>query len=367
MKLAALGFTLGALASCGAPPVFAGADKLQQTRASRIEGSVIVNTASRGDVLLFLFNAAQPPPPEGSGRPVSFAVLSSDAVFGNAAEEDVGPFTAPFAFSLVMPGRYLVRGFVDANADFIPWYSVTNEVNEGDIGGAALDAATRAPRVLEVRTDASGAPLPVTDVPVTFSDIARVSADRPAFKVSVSSGESVSSLALSGPAKVTLKHEPLTDYSLVWEPSPCFLAHLVDKNGDGAPDDADNDGVFDFWPRVVVRKIADDSLLSDQAIALEAGFDFSGILGKLTDANGKVMPAPSRETELTLVIKRRAFDISDPAHPVALDAPPAGRYSITVIESTGQTWRVPNELAPALAEPLGLPAVEYQDFAIEVR
>jgi hypothetical protein len=360
MKLAALGFTLCALASCGAPPVFAGADKLQQTRASRIEGSVIVNTASRGDVLLFLFNAAQPPPPEGSGRPVSFAVLSSDAVFGNAADEDAGPFTAPFSFSLVTPGRYLVRGFVDANADFIPWYSVTNEVNEGDIGGAALDAATHAPRVLEVRTDASGAPLPVTDVPVTISDIARVSADRPAFEVSVPS------LALSGPAKVILRAMPLTD-ALVWEPSACFLAHLVDQNGDGAPDDSNGDGAPDFWPRVAVRKMADDSLLSDEAVALEAGFDFSGILDNLNDANGQVKAAPSREAELALVIKPRAFDISDPAHPVALDAPPAGRYSITVIESTGQTWRVPNELAPALAGPLGLPAVESQAFAIEVR
>jgi hypothetical protein len=101
-----------------------------------------------------------------------------------------------------------------------------------------------------------------------------------------------------------------------------------------------------------VRKMADDSLLSDEAVALEAGFDFSGILDNLNDANGQVKAAPSREAELALVIKPRAFDISDPAHPVALDAPPAGRYSITVIESTGQTWRVPNELAPALAGPL---------------
>jgi hypothetical protein len=360
MKVAALGFTFCALASCGAPPVFAGADALQKTRASRVEGSVIVNTASRGDVLLFLYNAAQPPPPEGSGRPVSFTVLTSEAVFRNAANEDAGPFIAPFSFSLVAPGRYLVRGFVDANADFIPWYSVTAEVNEGDIGGAALDAATHAPRVVEVRTDASGAPIPVTDLPVTFSDIAKVSADRPAFEVSVPS------LTLSDPAKVTLRAMPLTD-ALVWEPSACFLAHLVDQNGDGAPDDTDGDGVPDFWPRVAVRKMADDSLLSDQAVALEAGFDFSGILGKLKDASGNVTAAPSRETELTLVIKPRAFDISDPAHRVALGAPPAGRYSITVIESTGQTWRVPNELAPVLAEPLGLPAVESQAFVIEVR
>lgn len=360
MKLARLGLALCALSSCDAPSVFPGADPQQNERSSRIEGTAIVNSTARGRVLLFLYDAANPPPPAGSGAPVNFAVVPSEVIFGSAVDGDPGPFAAPFAFSLVSPGRYLVRGFVDDRDDFIPQYSVANQVNAGDVGGAALDAATRAPRVIAVETDASGAPLPVTGVPVTFSDSLKVAVDRPAFEVSPAS------LELTGPASVTLKVKRIdTDQAFV--PSPVFLASLVDSNGDGAPDDSDGDGIPDFWPRVVVRKIADGSLLADEAVALQAGFDFSSFQSELVDGSGKVKTAPTPRSQLSLSIRPRAFDISNPSKPVPLEAVPPGRYSITVIQSTGQTWRVPNELAPSLAEALGFTPESTQGTFVEVR
>ncbi len=357
MTLARMGFTLCLLASCGDSQVFAGADTQQATPSSRIEGTAIVNSTARGPVLLFLYSASQPPPPAGTGRPVSFTVLSPDAVFGNAAAGDPGPFAAPFAFSLVAPGSYLVKGFVDANDDFVPQYSVVDEMNTGDVGGAAVDPSTLAPRVVVVDTDASGAPQPVTGLPVTFSDAYEMTVDRPVFEVANLIGTTAMTAIL-----MTVS----IDDGLVLEPSPVFLTSLVDANGDGLPDDSDGDGVPDFWPKVAVRKISDSSDLADQAIALQAGFDFSSFKADLLDASGKVKPTPTPRGQLSLVIQPRAYDVTDPANPVALAAVPSGRYSITVIQSTGQTWRVPNELSPSLAADWGFTALGSQGFAVVV-
>jgi hypothetical protein len=68
---------------------------------------------------------------------------------------------------------------------------------------------------------------------------------------------------------------------------------------------------------------------------------------------------------LRLVIQYRAFDASS-AVPALLRAVPRGTYAVTVIQSSGQTWRLPNELAPGLAEPLGLPPVASQAFLVTV-
>ena len=167
-----------------------------------MEGTVVVNTAARGDVLLFLFDAA---------RPIS-----------------------PFTFSHVKAGEYLVRGFVDANADFIPLYSVTSEASAGDIGGAAVDHVTRSPITVKVEVSASGMPVTAVDVRVFFTDSLRMPVDRPAFEVTPP-------FATLGPTgtKLELSVKPLLG-PLVVETAPIFLAQLVDANADGTPDD--------FWP-----------------------------------------------------------------------------------------------------------------------
>ena len=45
---------------------------------------------------------------------------------------------------------------------------------------------------------------------------------------------------------------------------------------------------------------------------------------------------------------------------------PAGRYAITLVEFTGQTWRVPNELGPAYAEALSFTPVQSQAAVVVV-
>lgn len=373
-------------------PVFAGADKHQSgPTTGRIEGEVVVASASRGKVVLFLYDAARPPPPTGTGHPLTFTVVSREAVFGDAAEGAVGPFTAPFAFSLVAPGQYLIRGFVDANDDFIPWYGVTADVNAGDVGGAAVDPVTHEPRVTEIDVDGNGAPVPALKVPVSFSDSAKVPVDRPVFEMAGDAGVA----EVSAPATVIeLQSRPI-DEGAIHQAAPAFLLRFVDDDGDGAPDDANGDGVPDLWPRVVVRKLAAgkgplvdendldgdgvvdaegvDYLHADgtqdgkpDVVVLAAGFDPTEYAAQLFDSMGKVKQTPTPVTHLKLVIRPAAFDASDPRAPAMLSTMPAGDYAITVIQQTGQTWRVPNELAPGLGDAIDLPVVSTQGFVVRV-
>lgn len=384
------------VAACEAPPVFPGADKRQNTHAGRIEGQVVVSSVARGKVVLFLYDAARPPPPVGTGRPLTFTVVPRDALFGSAADGEAGPFTAPYAFSLVPPGRYLVRGFLDADDDFLPWYGVTADVTQGDVGGAAL-TATRELRIVEVGTDEAGLPVAALEVPVTVSDAARVPVDRPAFSA-VTAGEGPPVVTLDGAtAAVDLVATPLVD-GVVQQAQPGFLVRLVDDDGDGQPDDANGDGVADLWPRVVVRKLAGEHPLVDEndldrnglldaegadyehvnpatgatvpadgkpdLVVLAAGFDVSEYAAQLVDAQGRVKPTPTLVPKLKLVLRARALDASVPGAPEVLKAVPPGAWSVTLIQQTGQTWRVPNELAPGLAESLGLPVVASQGLVV---
>lgn len=377
------------LLGCEAPGVFPGADKRQNTQSGRIEGQVIVNTATRGRIVLFLYDAARPPPPTGTGRPLTFTVVSRESVFGAALEGDTGPFTAPFAFSLVAPGRYLIRGFVDSNDDFIPWYGVTADATQGDVGGGAIDPATRATRVVEVGTDEAGQPIPALDVPVSFSDAAKVPLDRPIF--SVVGG--MDSVTLSGQPKVIELQATVINEGVMNQPTPAFMVRFLDDNLDGVPDDANGDGVPEVWPRVVVRKLPfEKSPLLDEndldkngivdaegedyehangekdgkpdVVVLAAGFDVTEYAPSLFDAMGRVKLTPTIVPRLRLVLQPRAFDVSAPTSPQLLRGVPVGRYAITVIQLTGQTWRVPNELG--LDVP-GLPLIASQSFVVQVQ
>jgi len=383
---------LAVFTACEAPKIFPGADKRQSGEpTARIEGEVVVSTAARGKIVLFLYDAARPPPPTGTGRPLTFTVVSRDSIFAGATDGDLGPFTAPFAFSLVAPGKYLIRGFIDTNDDFIPWYGVTADVNTGDVGGAAVDPVTHIPRVIEVGVDEHGTPIPALKVPVSFSDAAKVPLDRPVFEVA----GTPEFVEVSAPATVIeVQARPIED-GVIHESSPAFLLRFVDDDGDGAPDDANGDGVPELWPRVVVRKLAagqgplvdendldGDGIIDAEGVdylhadgsqdgkpdlvVLAAGFDPTEYAAALFDAQGHVKQTPTPVTHLKLVIRPIALDATDPRAPAPLSAMPSGDYAVTIIQQTGQTWRVPNELAPGIGDAAGLPVVASQSFVVRV-
>ncbi|NVJ10679.1 hypothetical protein HUW63_36420 [Myxococcus sp. AM001] len=403
-KRATGGLALAALLGlgCDSPPVVPTADVRQNTRTARIDGHLVVQSRARGNAVVFLYDADRPPPPQGTGRPITFTVVSAEQLFGPALAGDTpGPFVAPFSFSLVPTGRYLLRGFIDVNgcgpaadascrrSDFNPWYGVTSEPNAGDVGGAAVDATGR-PLTVEVVADATGQPQPVTGVAVSFSDTARVPRDRPTFQVVQGDGQLGSSQKL-------LRLQPLSLHDGAVDQRPDgFAVSYVDANHDGTPDDANQDGVPDLWPRVVVRKLANDaSNLVDEndldrdgvpdalgvdyaradtgaldgqpdVVVLAAGLVPDGPIAALTDENGNPRMEGAIIPELQVVVRPQALDVRVPENPVPLLALPRGRYAVVLIQPSGQTWRVPNELAPALASGLGLPAVESQAFFLEI-
>ncbi|WP_338262320.1 hypothetical protein [Corallococcus caeni] len=408
--LSFLAFALASLLSggCDSPDVVPTADGRQNTRSARIEGSLVVQSRARGNAIVFLYDAANPPPPAGSGRPVAFTVVTAAELFGaSLGDNSTGPFTAPFSLSLVEPGRYLLRGFIDADtcrnvpqpchvSDFNPWYGVTSEPNAGDVGGGAVDPATGATRILEVTTDADGWPQPLTGVSVSFADSATVPFDRPAFQTA----DAREFTPATTPTKLlTLTPQTLTgavDQRAPGAGSGGFWVQLVDANKDGVPDDANGDGVPDFWPRVIVRKLAegvrgyvDENDLNRDGMVDAEGVDYArangGLDGKpdvvvlaaglvpdpllavLLDGEGKPRPQPVFVPQLLVAVRALALDARDPAAPAPLAAVPPGRYSVTLLQSTGQTWRLPNELDPALAEAVGLPGVQSQAFVLEVR
>ncbi|RKH32054.1 hypothetical protein D7Y13_28250 [Corallococcus praedator] len=388
---------------CESPEVKPTADGRQNTRAARIEGSLVVQSRARGNAVVFLYHADTPPPPQGSGRPLAFTIIPAEELFGPALGDNApGPFTAPFALSLVQPGRYVLRGFIDADtcrfvpqpchvSDFNPWYGVTSEPNAGDVGGGSVDPTNGATRVLEVTTDADGWPVPLTGVSVSFADSATVPFDRPAFQVAEGREFDTASTSVK---VLTLTPQQFT--GAVDQRPPGFWVQFVDANRDGVPDDANNDGIPDFWPRVVVRKLADDvpgivdeNDLNRDGVVDEEGVDYARVSGgkdgkpdvvvlaaglvpdpllaALRDEQGNPRPAPVFVPQLRVGIQNRALDARDPAAPAPLSPVPPGRYSVTLVQSTGQTWRVPNELDPTLADAAGLPGAQSQSFVLEVR
>lgn len=399
------GLILSALlvSACEPPPVVPTEDRQQQTRAARIEGSVVVTGPARGNAVVFLYDAERPPPPQGAGRPVAFTLIPQEELYGSDLDSNTaGPFTAPFIFPLVRPGRYLLRGFIDVDTcragpppchgpDFIPWYNVTAEPNVGDVLGAAVDLTTRLPRVIEVGVTEDGTPVPVLGITVSFSETATLTVDRPAFEVVGATTIEPS----AGAQGFKLRARPIREGGVNLS-SPVFLVRFVDEDRDNIPDDANGDGVPDLWPRIVVRKLAeggtgllDENDLDNNGVLDAQGVDYvradgtvdgqpdlvvlaTGILtdtlpAGLYDAEGRpLMDAVLPVTELTVGLRPIAIDARDPAAPVILKGVPAGRYGVTVLQSTGQVWRVPNELSPVIDD-LGLPRVEGQGFSFQVR
>ncbi len=406
-----VGLTLASMLAtgCEPPPVVPTADRRQNQQLSRIEGNVVVQSRARGNAIVLLYDAERPPPPQGSGRPLSFTVIPAEQLFGPSLGDTstAGPFTAPFTFTLVAPGRYLLRGFIDVDTcrsgaqpchgpDFIPWYSVTGEPNAGDVGGAAVDAITRAPRLVEVAAGPDGALQATTGVTVSFSDSTSTVPERPAFQVV---GDSRLDPA-AGPKRLELRPLQVRE-GVVDVRSPALLVRYVDEDGNGVPDDANGDGQPDLWPKVVLRKLTDGQGLTEtQRLADENDLDRNGLLDSegvdytrtdgtsdglpdqvvlaaglapdpaLLDALRKPDGTPRMEPvavpSLGVLVLPRALDAREPRNPVLLQSVPRGRYALTLVQFTGQTWRVPNELSPLLATERGLPSVESQSFVLEV-
>jgi hypothetical protein len=373
--------TLIVLSACGDPPVAPAPDAPRGRGA--VTGQVVVSGAARGDVVVLLLRADDPPPPEGTGHPVSVTVVPARSLFGSPPASGNGPFTAPYAFSLVPAGTYTVRAFLDACAqaaschgDFVPFFSVTNQPDAGDLGGG--HAHLEGSRIVfdPVTVAADGAVDGVT-VALDESIPGTRFPGRPAFLVDAQTPP-----AGTTPGALRLKAKTVEEAGVVEHEGRFFLRY-ASLSGTGKPEDLDGDGLPDVFPKIFLRKIsnADPTGLHDEndrdgdghvdataeadtnwpyddpgldkhrprAVLIPAVLDPTKALPLLAASDGspdmtKVVPLDVLE----ILVSPVAVDAADPTKPHKLAAIPPGRYAIVVMEGSGQTWRLPNELEPGV-------------------
>ena len=338
------------LAACEPPEVAPAADQTGETFGV-IEGDLTALGPARGDAVLLLFRADAPPPPVGTGRPVNFLVVPQEQLFGDAAGD--GPFSTRFQLPLVPPGTYTLRGFLDADRDWNPFFWITNLPTAGDVGGGYLEVATAAFAPIEVKAGE------VARAGAVFSSAdprAAMAWERPAFEV-VEAPEIPADLA--APVRLTLRTRPIEGRYVSQDPERVRFVHrLADVNGDGVVDDDNGDGLPDTFPKVFLRRVSDgDPLVDDpEDVLIPALVDavpYLPALGALED--GRELPA----TELSVIVPPVAI------HSATRERIPLrpGRYAILVIPHTGQLWRVPNELAPGEDLLEGAPIAEADAVA----
>ncbi len=309
-----------------------------------------------GNVLLFVYAEAAPPPPAGAGRPVTFSVVPRQALFGSTASGQ-GFHSAAFTIPLVPPGRYLMRALLDVDGDFEPFALVRSSASRGDVGGGAVDTTVNPPRfeVLEVRGGQQ-----LRGVTVTLSAAAAgFPADAPAVTLPQ---DATFPRATTLPVRFRLDalaantaEDAVTSQDLPGNGTPGLVVEFGDVDGDGVADDSDGDGFADVFPRVLLRRIANgsaDGLEDDPALTtIPCVVDPTSLLG--------AWPPPERIAAQGLWV--RALDVL--CLPVAVDARqspaaplpqvPAGRYAVLLVSRLGQVWRVPNEFGPA-ADPVAI-------------
>jgi hypothetical protein len=262
---------------------------------------------------------------------------------------------------------HIIAGFVDRDRDFHYAYSVTSQASAGDLAVSAS--------VVEIGDAAEGSEWiePATGLLLRAETL--VPLERPAFEpTSLLSGEAAAPMLSLDPAGQPLgdalfqlrSHGVRSD--LVDVEAPVFtVVFASDSDGDGLPDDLNGDTLPDIlWPKLVIRRLdpsdANSQVLSDPPVQLAALLlplnpldpeDAESDL--LTQALGLGVPMDGVSlfpaTRLTVLVPGQVVTSLEPLELTPLGeiassgVEVTGRYQLLVMNSTGQTWSLPNELS----------------------
>ena len=302
-----------------------------------IQGKVRVVPEAQGDVFVVAFDAANPPPPAGTGGPVGLATVPAAAFDGISAGR-----AADFTISGLPPGQYLLSGLLDVDGSFSPLSSLLAQPSAGDYSGLAA-----APIVVQQGLS-TGADLRI-DTLVPF--------DRPAFEIP----QGLSFSRADFPATMSLVAHAVPALGI--DEASAMLPIMLSEG------DQEGDNFQDLLPRVLLTKMVD---VGDPRSAPNdpRGIVIPALVNPLpyyAPLIGGVNAVPTGAYEV--ILPPTAVELA--AGGAQISPPPPGRYRVNVLSGTGQTWSVPNDLDLALARvggPLEDPSqaqfVTVQDTAL---
>ena len=293
-----------------------------------IRGKVFYEGATRGDAILLLFDSRALPPPEGNGAgAIAVARVSEATLFHPAAGAAAGPFSAPFAFTQVPSQRsYRIRAFIDATHEFVPLFDYTQQPRAGDPAGASGDIAV-AP------SEAVGG------IAIALTETVRY--DPPSFELA--GGSATLDADMDQPARLELRIARLSAQAASF--ARAHFAVELDRDAAGNRRSTFNDGLDDVFPRVFLRQIAavdaegnSTSLPANAAAIVPCRTIPTPVLPALVSLAAGAPPIARESIEVLVEPLALAADLS------SLPRIPAGKYQVVVVQRSGQTWTVPNQL-----------------------
>ena len=307
-----------------------------------ISGTVVVSGAEEAaDMIILLYDANKPGPPNGTGTPVSFSTVPAEAFAGGD-----GLLSAPYIMSEIPDGDWILLGLMDVDADFHPLLTSNAGGTCGDYAGTYPVSATDLESAI---ISVSGGQL-YDGVSVVVA--AQYPTERPAFTM-VEGADSIDQTTpgASFSIEATGIHSELIELADPGEQcGVTLLSYFVDDDGDGIPDPHPvygelSDLAFDAWPKVYIRYSEE---LND--VTLEEGSYYAGevLLSPMEFKTGAVpagVPTPVQELELLFLGAVGHYYPDGSVETVYAPDVPTGAWEVTVVLETGQTWTLPNETA----------------------
>lgn len=243
--------------------------------------------------------------------------------------------------SRVPDGTFLLTALMDMDGDFQPLLSSNAGATCGDWVGAHV-ASVETGEIAPI-TVSGGVLRDEITIPIGIE----MTTERPAFTLGTASVSQSSAETQFISLASTAIHSAVVDLTGPFDGTdPCgtmFLFYAPDANGDGAPDPHPNPalaaaGLYDVWPKVYLQYLGE--VEPGESWAAEAVVYPAPLLG------GAPVGVPTPVTSIDAIYIPAAIHTTDDGEET-VTAPdlPGGAWAITVVQYTGQTWTVPNEVA----------------------